>query len=69
MENLEANFHEEMQSLYDRANNERNYNTDRFHQEVEKMGGVTVAREWLTSHTPRNGLYKLLNLSRLDICI
>jgi hypothetical protein len=69
MENLEANFHEEMLSLYERAKSECNYHADRFHQEVKEMGGLAVARERLSSHTPRNALYKLHKLSRLDICV
>ena len=69
MDNLEANFHEEMLSLYEKANNECNYHADRFHQEVKEMGGLAVARERLSSPHPRNALFKLHKLNRLDICV
>jgi hypothetical protein len=55
--------------LYEKAKNECNYHGDRFLQEVQEMGGLAVARERLSSDTPRNALYRLHKLGRLDICI
>ena len=33
------------------------------------MGGLAIARERLSSDTPRNALFRLHKLGRLDICI
>ena len=55
--------------LYEKAKNECNYHADRFLQEVLELGGLAVARERLSSDTPRTALYQLHKLGRLDICI
>lgn len=55
--------------LYEKAKNECNYHADRFLQEVRELGGLAVAKERLSSDTPRNALYRLHELGRLDICI
>ena len=55
--------------LYEKAKTECNYHADRFLQEVQELGGLAVARERLSSDTPRNALYRLHSLGRLDICV
>lgn len=58
-----------MLALYEKAKNECGYHADRFLQEVKEIGGLAVAKERLSGDAPRNALYKLHKLSRLDICI
>jgi hypothetical protein len=55
--------------LYEKAKNECNYHADRFVQEVKETGGLAVAKERLSSDTPRTALYRLHKLGRLDICL
>lgn len=66
---LEEVFHDEMLGLYEKAKNECGYHADRFRQEVVETGGLAVARERLSGNAPRNALYKLHKLDRLDICL
>ena len=66
---LEEVFHGEMLGLYEKAKNECGYHADRFRQEVAEAGGLAVARERLSGDAPRNALYKLHKLDRLDICL
>jgi hypothetical protein len=66
---LEEVFHDEMLGLYEKAKNECGYHANRFRQEVTEEGGLAVARERLSGNAPRNALYKLHKLNRLDICL
>ena len=58
-----------MLALYERAKNECNYHANRFFQEVQETGGLAVAKERLSSDTPRTALCRLHELGRLDICL
>ena len=43
---LEAEFHEEMISIYYKAGHETGYWANRFLQKVRKDGGLQAARQW-----------------------
>jgi hypothetical protein len=67
MENYELIFHEEMLGIYEKAKKECGYNATRFLQMVQEKGGLKAAKQWLSTDTPQEGLFKLWELSRLDL--
>ena len=67
MEDVKFVFHEEMLGIYEKAKKECGYNATRFFQKVREVGGVAAAKQWLSSDTPQEGLFKLWELGRLDL--
>jgi len=63
---LEADFHKQMVAIYEQAK-EMGYVANRFIEKVLEIGGVAAAKAWLSSSAPQDGLFRLWELSRLDL--
>ncbi len=66
-DHLKLQFHEEMLSIYRKANFECGYNATRFLQMVNKQGGLRAAKTLLNAGGYSEGLTALWERGRLDI--
>ena len=66
-DNIEAQFHQEMLSIYRKAKFECGYNATRFFQVVNEQGGPQAAKSLLHSKGYSEGLTALWERGRLDI--
>ena len=64
---LDDAFDQKMVEVYERAKTECHYNAVRFHQMVQKDGGLATAKTLLASKQHPEGLTRLWELKRLDI--
>ena len=67
MVKLVDEFHNEMIEIYHQAKEKCNYTAIRFLQMVIDKGGVTAAKELLSSEKPQEGLTRLWECGQLDI--
>lgn len=66
---LEADFHNAMVQIFERARDETGYVASRFIQMVAEMGGVETARQLITSNDPSDGFTTLWEKQRLDLSV
>jgi len=65
---LEAEFHEEMVSIFRKSGEATGYWPRRFLQKVRRVGGLQAAREWLNPGTGLSpGLQRLAKEKRIDL--
>ena len=62
-------FNEEMFNLYRKTVNETTYRPTRFHEMLEKDGGVETARRLLNTDNLSDGYTRLWGLGRLDLSV
>ncbi len=66
---LEAEFHQAMTSIYQRAKSEAGYVATRFIQIVSEHGGLDTARQLLASPAVSDGFTALWEAKRLDLTV
>jgi hypothetical protein len=66
---LEADFHNRMLSIHERAKAECNYNATRFRSLVLAEGGLQAAKQLLSANQYSEGLTRLWEEGRLDISL
>lgn len=69
MDPIEAQFHEAMVTIYERAKRECNYNATRFLQMLSDIGGLETARKLVGTNEPSDGFTELWLHSRLDLTV
>ncbi len=65
----EAEFHQAMKEVYERAKREAGYTATYFIQMVAERGGLETAKSLVNSSTPSQGFTALWELSRLDLTV
>ncbi len=68
MNELEAEFHSAMVSLYEKGK-DLDYFANYFRQMLDRYGGVETANRLLADSEPQQGLYRLWELDALDISL
>ena len=68
MDRLEARFHSVMLSLYDQAKG-LDYFANYFKQMLDRHGGVETAKRLLIQGSAQEGLYRLWELSALELSV
>jgi hypothetical protein len=69
MNELERRWHRAMVSLYETAKRDLGYNATRFLQMVAEQGGLTTARQLISSAQPSEGFTTLWQRHRLDLTV
>lgn len=66
---LEKEFHEEMLSIYRRAQSEANYNATRFLKMVANIGGVETAHKLINTENVSDGYTALWERGKLELTV